>query len=101
MKKNIQKFVYLENEVYSNTWINGGKIPIKLASSYKSEERKANFTPDENLIYNTNHSLDILKPFINIEESCSIKNININNTFMNGKRIPEPFCLVDMGVKSG
>ena len=21
--------------------------------------------------------------------------------FMNGKRIPEPFCLVDMGVQSG
>ena len=21
--------------------------------------------------------------------------------WMNGKRIPEPFCLVDMGVKSG
>lgn len=50
MKKVTQKFLYLEYNDYANTWINGGSIPIKLASSYISNERQGKFTPDENTI---------------------------------------------------
>lgn len=38
---------YLEKEEHKDAWINGGLIPLSLASSYLSQERSGIFTPDE------------------------------------------------------
>ena len=46
-------YLYLEEIHYTETWVNGGKIPIKLASSYKSDKRSGIHTPDEGIIDNT------------------------------------------------
>lgn len=39
----------MQKAEWVETWINGGSIPIRLASTYKSKERKGIQTPDENL----------------------------------------------------
>ena len=40
-------FLYLEKEEYVKTWLDGGEIPLSIASSYKSDYRGGVFTPDE------------------------------------------------------
>ena len=43
-------YLYLEKREYAETWVSGGKIPIKLASCYRKDERSGIYTPDENII---------------------------------------------------
>ncbi len=43
-------YLYLETKEYAETWVSGGKIPIKLASCYRKDERSGIYTPDENII---------------------------------------------------
>lgn len=45
------KFLYLTKREWADTWINGGEIPIALASQYLSSTREGVLTPDENKIY--------------------------------------------------
>lgn len=40
-------YLYLKKEEFKDTWLNGGIIPLKLASTYLSEERSEIYTPDE------------------------------------------------------
>ena len=40
-------FKYLEREEFAETWVNGGIVPISLASTYRAVERNGNSTPDE------------------------------------------------------
>jgi hypothetical protein len=40
-------YLYLEKREFVQTWINGGEIPISLASKYKNVERIGINTPDE------------------------------------------------------
>lgn len=42
-------YLYLEKEEWADAWINGGEIPINLASKYKDSVRDGVMTPDENL----------------------------------------------------
>lgn len=51
------KYVYLPQEWMVKTWIDGGKLPIKPSITYKSDERKQQMTPDENLVLHSNMSL--------------------------------------------
>jgi hypothetical protein len=48
-------YLYLEKPEYAETWINGGKISIKLASCYKSDERNGIYTLDENIVSNNSY----------------------------------------------
>lgn len=43
------KYLYLTEIDWAKTWVEGGIIPIKLASTYKSDIRDKTQTPDENL----------------------------------------------------
>lgn len=46
-------YLYLEKIEYAKTWVNGGTIPIKIASCYRADERSGIYTPDENIIDTT------------------------------------------------
>lgn len=41
------KFLYLTHPEWVQTWVDGGQVPLNLASSYLSEKRHATLTPDE------------------------------------------------------
>ncbi len=47
----MHKYLYLTEVEWVDTWINGGCVPVSLASSYLSIERDGIMTPDENLIH--------------------------------------------------
>ena len=47
----MENFLYLTESEWAKTWVVGGEIPIKLASSYLSDNREGVMTPDENLIH--------------------------------------------------
>lgn len=42
------KYLYLREVTHAHTWVEGGRVPLSLASSYLAQERKGIFTPDEN-----------------------------------------------------
>ena len=46
----MKAYLYLSKKSWAEPWIEGGYIPINLASTYKSEIRDGIYTPDENNI---------------------------------------------------
>ena len=56
----MKKFLYLTKKEWCNAWVNGGEVPISLASKYVSEERDGVLTPDENVIMDTNAPIDFI-----------------------------------------
>jgi hypothetical protein len=40
-------YLYLKQQSYADTWVKGGQVPIELASTYRSIERRGILTPDE------------------------------------------------------
>lgn len=62
---------------------------MRLASTYRSIERNGIFTPDENIIDNSTHSLDVLKGFLDVSEVqnnlyISFKDVNFGEKSMDG-----------------
>jgi hypothetical protein len=83
------KYLYLSEVEWSNAWINGGEIPISLASTYINKERDGILTPDENLIHESPVNLKGLSPFLHFAEGASIRHLTITNSRFNGVRIPD------------
>lgn len=82
----MHKFLYLLNQDYAYTWINGGSVPVSLASRYLSNKREGVRTPDENLIHESNVPIPSLKQFgLVIDE---VSNFTITNSTGNGVKIP-------------
>ncbi|HCA9548793.1 hypothetical protein HXX54_12945 [Klebsiella pneumoniae] len=65
----MEKYLYLTELSWVEPWVNGGVIPLKCASSYKSIERHGIFTPDENLIDTSTHDINQFASAISIENS--------------------------------
>ncbi|CAG36444.1 unknown protein [Desulfotalea psychrophila LSv54] len=83
----VEKFLYLTEVEWADTWVNGGGIPILLASSYLSEKREGIFTPDENLIHKSSFPIPELRQFgIHIE---GVQGLNMSNNSFNGRKMPE------------
>jgi len=82
-------FLYLTKKQWVDAWINGGEIPISLASSYLSPIRSGTKTPDENLINDMNIDIQQLLPLISIGEGGGLRNANFQNNFVNGRLSPE------------
>lgn len=80
-----ERFLYLNEVAHANAWINGGKIPLNLASSYKSHERNGVKTPDENLIHDSNFDLRLLYPAIAMK---NVKSFTMHGCKINGKMVP-------------
>jgi hypothetical protein len=80
------KYLYLTEVEWSKTWVNGGEIPIKLASSYLNDERDGTLTPDENLIHSSEVDIKSLSPAFHFE---NVKGLTMTGCSINGKVIPE------------
>ncbi|MEH9098454.1 hypothetical protein RAF55_05860 [Klebsiella pneumoniae] len=65
----MEKYLYLTELSWVEPWVNGGVVPLKCASSYKSIERHGIFTPDENLIDTSTHDINQFASAISIENS--------------------------------
>ena len=83
----MEKYLYLNFIEWKSAWINGGKIPLNPASVYKRMDRKGIYTPDENLIYESTHDLDLLEPMLTI--GVGIKNLSIRKVTNNDVTIAE------------
>lgn len=84
------KYLYLAEELYAQTWVEGGgPIPIKRASTYISDHREGTSTPDENLIYKSPVDLSTLGPGIMIPKNVNVKSLTIVGNTFNGKAMPD------------
>jgi hypothetical protein len=79
------KYLYLTQIQWSENWINGGHIPISLASRYKNDIRSGILTPDENQIHESNVDLNSLNPMIIFGDSFNCKSLKIKNLNINGR----------------
>ncbi|WP_343547506.1 hypothetical protein [Ralstonia sp.] len=80
-----EKFLYLTQVDWADAWVNGGEIPISLASSYLSGTRSGIYTPDENRIHRSPIDLRSLRPAFYFE---NVKNVSIVDCSINGVPIP-------------
>lgn len=86
---NMKKYLYLTEKEWVLTWTNGGKIPIKLASTYLSDHRAGTLTPDENLIHKSEVDLTKLEPFIRIHRGPGPNSLTMKNGTFNGRPAPD------------
>ncbi|MBK9154008.1 MAG: hypothetical protein IPM25_07285 [Chloracidobacterium sp.] len=80
------KYLYLTKREWADAWINGGEVPIRWASSYKSEEREGTQTPDENLNYDAPIDIANYGSLFRLHHSESITMIGCN---YNGDPLPD------------
>jgi len=86
----MEKFLYLTECEWMDPWVNGGEIPIKVASSYISKTRDGIMTPDENLIHKSEVPIPtFFKGPITIGKLPVYKSVTITNNFINSVRMPE------------
>lgn len=85
-------FLYLTKKEFATAWVEGGTIPVSLASKYRSLERDGIYTPDENIARKlTGVPEDKFKRIVDIDESKlgkgSSVNVNIGNFFEDDKLV--------------
>lgn len=85
----MEKYLYLTEVEWADAWVNGGDIPIALASSYLSDNREGIYTPDENLIHDSPVDLKGLSPFLHIADGAQVKGLTMTNNTFNGRKIPD------------
>ena len=83
------KYLYLTKTEWADTWINGGDIPISLASTYLHDEREGILTPDENLIHESPVDIKSLSPLVNFGEGGGVKSFTMTNCSVNGVSMPD------------
>lgn len=83
----MKKYLYLSEKWHCEAWVNGGEIPIKIASTYLSNKRNGILTPDENLIHKGEYPVPSLMKFgIYIQE---VKSLTITDSTSGTQRIPD------------
>lgn len=84
----ISKYLYLEKNEYAKTWVEGGTVPLSLASSYRSSERSGIMTPDENVtIEFFGMPYNDFKKVVNVEGDSRNLNITLSNCNIQGKHV--------------
>lgn len=79
-------YLYLEKNEYVSTWANGGIVPLKLASTYHSEERNGIYTPDELLQrYIKGTSLEVVEQLFGKQGKGGSTELNIGTIIMNNQ----------------
>lgn len=86
----MKKYLYLAYEKFTDAWVNGGKVPLYKASTYRRLERGGVYTPDENLIDTSTHSIDTFLGFFPSSDNATITigtfmtpKVNITNAVIN------------------
>ncbi|MDN4503436.1 hypothetical protein QX776_13575 [Alteromonadaceae bacterium BrNp21-10] len=86
----MEKYLYLTKSEWKNSWINGGKIPLNLSSTYRTMERRGIYTPDENLIYQSTHDIATLGKYINTNGNlANIGTLKVGKITDNGITVAE------------
>jgi len=80
------KYLYLTEVAWAAAWINGGEIPMSLASTYCHDQRDGILTPDGNLVHESPVVLKSLSPMIHFADGANVKNFNITNSYFTGKK---------------
>ncbi len=83
----MQKYVYLPQKEFARIWVTGGRIPIRLATSYQREERSGSYTPDEGVMVNSSVDLNIYHPLIS--KDSVFGSLTVTGGKMNGLPIPD------------
>lgn len=81
----MKKYLYLTKQQYVRPWIEGGPIPISLASKFIGDARRGTQTPDENQFHRSNVDLTSLSPLIQIG---TVVDLTIIGAKING--VPQP-----------
>lgn len=84
----MEKYLYLTEVWWSDAWVNGGEVPIYLASTYLSNDRVGTRTPDENLIHESNIDVPSLERY-GIEIGKGVSNIRFISPRFNGQLHPD------------
>jgi hypothetical protein len=84
----MRKYLYLTSPKFVKTWVEGGNIPLALASHYVSTERQATYTPDETRIHSSPIDLTTLSPFIRIGPDSVLGNFTMTGSTFDG--VPQP-----------
>ena len=85
----MQKYLYLTKVEWTSAWVEGGSIPLSLASKYKRMDRDGIYTPDENLIHESTIDLRSLSPFISFGDTPNVKGFTFTGNMFNGMPLPE------------
>ena len=86
----VAKYLYLAAESHADTCVRGGMIPIKLASTYLSDQRAATRTPDEGRIYDSAVDLEVYQPVVRFVGD-GFRNITLTKIFKDGQKLPDVF----------
>lgn len=84
----MHKYLYLTKVEWAASWVNGGFIPLSLASKYKKEDRGGIFTPDENLIHESSIDLKSLSPYISFG-GAGVRGFQMIDVDFDGTKIPD------------
>lgn len=82
-------YIYLNHLDHVDAWIKGGLIPIKPASSYKSDDRSGVFTPDETITLDSSKELEAVRGMkLDVSNGGSIKNVVVVNSANDPRYLP-------------
>ena len=81
----MKKYLYLTEIYYKKSWIEGGKVPLSLASRYVSAEREGVMTKDENLVFDSPLGMNGLLPFISFGPAFQARDFPINGFGASGR----------------
>ncbi len=84
----MQKYLYLTKAEWTEPWIRGGKIPLKVASTYLSLERAGTLTPDENLIHEGPYPAESIYNWLGLKGKIPDSFLFRGNT-SNGRALPD------------
>lgn len=79
-------YIYLGQKGHVENWVKGGRIPLRLASSYRSKERFAGKTPDENVTYTATHPETLFQNLV--ELGYFMTDVGFENVWIDEKHYP-------------
>jgi hypothetical protein len=75
-------FLYLNQVWHVKAWVEGGVVPLNLASAYRSHERSGTRTPDENVVHDSPVDLRRLNPRFKV--GPDVRDLSTKNVYVDG-----------------
>lgn len=85
----MKKYLYLTEIDFKKPWIEGGDVPLALASRYVSSEREGVMTPDENHVFDSPLGIKGLPPAMSFGPKFQARNFQIKGFRLNGRVLPD------------